>query len=184
MYSLYGILDTKDFKTRYIGYTKSKLEKRLQEHWHASYFRREKNCHRCKWLRSIYDKKLEVKIYVIRTSDSLEEIKDLEKKYIKISKKYRKLTNNTIGGDGTSGLKWSEESRKKNSLNKKGILRPDKRFQVFAENIKTGEIKTFLDKTEAAKYIGCKENAIASVSCGIRKKVYNWKVKFIQKGAQ
>lgn len=179
MYEIYALLDPKDSKIRYIGYT-SEPKNRLNNHIRACLKSREKNCHRCKWLNSLDERPLYKTL--IRTN-SLEEIKQLEIDYIKYYKSLFKLTNNTIGGDGTKGLKWSEESKSKIKDTRRGI-RQDRRYEVRAVNKLTGEHKTFEDKSEAAKYIGCAESSIIDVSIGRRNSVNNWCLKLIKKGAQ
>ena len=182
MYELYCLLDPNNNKIKYIGYTK-RSNKRLKEHINTSLNKNksESNSYKSKWIKKLLkDNKIPTYKILLR-SNSEEEIKQLEIDYIKYFKNYYKLVNNTLGGDGTSGRKPSLKERQNLSLKYKGILKPEKRYKVEILNSKTLEYYIFKDKTEAAKFIGCKENAIMSVSCGNRNKVYNWYVRLINK---
>jgi len=185
MYELYCLVDPTNNKIRYIGYTKrSKL--RLKEHINVALHKTksERNSHKSKWIKKLLRNDI-IPIYkpLVR-NNSEDEIKQLEIDFIKYYKKYYKLTNNTLGGDGTSGRSLTLKERQNLSLKYTGVVRPERRYKVEALNSKTLEYKIFEDKTEAAKYIGCKENAIMSVSCGNREKVYNWYIKLIKKGGR
>ena len=183
MYELYCLVDPTNNKIRYIGYTKrSKL--RLREHINTALDKNksERNSHKSKWIRKLLNKQI-IPIYKPLLRNNFEdEIKNLEIDYIKYFKQYYKLTNNTLGGDGTSGRIPTLKERQNLSIKYTGKIRLDLRYKVEILNCKTLEYKIFKDKTEAAYYIGCKENSIMCVSCGNRKKVYNWYVNLIKKG--
>jgi len=182
MYELYALLDPENNKIRYIGYT-SNPKYRLKEHITLSIKGgRGYNSHRCKWIRKLLKNNKKPIYKTLLKTYSLDEIKQLEIDHIKYYKQFYKLTNNTLGGDGTKGLKWSEESKSKIKGRKipgSGIF-----SKIEILNSKTGEYKLFDNKKEASKYIKCSEKTILSVSCGIRKRVYGWYVNAIKKGAQ
>lgn len=185
MYELYCLVDPTDNKIRYIGYTK-RSTLRLNEHINTAFNinKSERNSYKSKWIRKLSKNDM-IPIYkILLRSNFEEEIKQLEIDHIKYYKQYYKLVNGTLGGDGTSGRTPTLKERQNLSIKYTGIIRPERRYKVEALHTKTLEYKIFNDKTEAAKYIGCKENAIMSVSCGNRKKVYNWHVSLIKKGGK
>jgi len=99
---------------RYIGKTSCGLRKRL--HGHLTDARiKTNNAHRCRWIRSMLSRGCEPKMMLVGEADgdgSREEIA-----WIAYGKQEGwKLTNITDGGEGCSGLKFSEQSRLKMRL--------------------------------------------------------------------
>lgn len=155
-YILYALTDHKD-NIRYIGYTSNKPNNRLKEHINSSFNSREKNCHRCKWIRSLINNNKKPLIKELIRVDSLEKAKLLEIELIKHYKQFVKLTNNTNGGDGTKGLKWSEES--KNNIKGRKIPGSGIKKNIEILNIETGDYK-IVTKEEAINIIGCKMSTL------------------------
>ncbi len=181
MYDLYSLIDPRNNTIAYIGYTK-RPEQRFNEHLKkAITSKAEKNTYKSKWIRKLYEENKKPIYKVLLRTNSIEEVKLLEIDYIAYYKQIYKLKNGTKGGDGTTGYIFSLKDKKNMSLMRSGKLRPNCRFFVEILHSKTFEYKNFKDKTEAAKFIGCSENAIMSVSCGHRKKVYNWYVNLINR---
>lgn len=182
MYELYSLIDPRNNTIAYIGYTK-RPKNRLSEHISVSknLKRSESNSYKSKWIRKL-EKVNEKPIYktLLRTNSEIE-IKNLEIDYIKYYKQFYKLKNNTLGGDGTSGRLLSNAEKENLRIKNKGLIKIEQRFNVEILHSKTSEYYIFKDKTEAAKFIGCKENAIMSVSCGHRKTVYKWYVKLVNR---
>lgn len=183
IYELYALLDPNDNKIRYIGYT-SNPKNRLKEHISSSIGNSRNNIsHKSNWIKSLQKQNKEPIYKTLIITNSLEEIKLIEIDYIKYFRKIYNLTNNTKGGDGVNGLKWSEESKSK--IKGRKIPGSGEMLEIEAFNIKSREYKIFKDKIEASKYIGCSPSSIISVSCGRRKTVFNWNTKTIKKkGAQ
>lgn len=171
MYELYALLEPNNSKIKYIGYT-SKPERRLTDHLYACLNLREKNCYRCKWLNKL---RLENKKPIYKTllrTDCLDCIKEAEIDYINYYSNLYKLTNNTKGGDGVTGLKWSEES--KNKI--KGRKIPgdrNKPKKLLITNSKTKE-ELIVSKEEAVKIIGC---SISTIRGHHNRPVYGWHIK-------
>ncbi len=99
---------------RYIGKTSCGLRKRL--HGHLTDARtKTNNAHRCRWMRAMLSRGCSPKIILIGETDgdgSLEEIA-----WIAYGKQEGwRLTNITDGGEGCSGLKFSDQSRLKMRL--------------------------------------------------------------------
>jgi group I intron endonuclease len=111
---IYCLKHPNTLEIRYVGMTSKSLEKRLNKHIdNAKYTKHNK--HLCNWILSIL--KLDKKPII----ELLEEVdfnvwQEKEKFYIS---KFPRLLNFTLGGEGTFGLKHSEESKKK--MGKKGV---------------------------------------------------------------
>lgn len=176
MIELYALIDPNTNKIRYIGYT-TKVKYRLKQHINACLNLREKNCHRCHWINKLNKEGFNPIYKTLAVVDDLEKAKLLEIELIKHYKQFTELTNNTIGGDGTKGLKWTEESKNRIRGRKSGGTKP---YKVEALNKITGEYKVFDNKSKAAEYIKCSIDSIIGVSCGQRDSVNKWYVKLIK----
>lgn len=172
MYELYALIDPKDSKIRYIGYT-SNSKNRLREHINTSIKTRNKISHKSNWIRSLKDNNLEPIYKTLIKTTSLESIKQLEIDYIFYYKDKYNLVNGTKGGDGVNGLKWSDESRAKI----KGRIIPRKQYKVELTNIKDNNIVILDNKEEAASFIGCK---ISTIRGHHSRPVYGWLIKSIE----
>lgn len=198
--TLYALLDPSK-NVRYIGYTTRDPEIRLRQHLNSYNRGRDKHSHRCRWIKKLVEVGQKPTMLKLVQVSNIEQAKQLEIELIKHYKSFCKLTNNSDGGDGSHGVVWSDESRKRASIAQKpGVKRPHvkwseesrlklrecrlkqpkKRFNVVATHIETGEELVFIDKTEAAKYIGCRPSSIFAVSCGSTGSVYGWKTKLVK----
>jgi len=117
-YFIYSLNEPESDIVRYIGFTGKSLEHRFNQH-----IREKENYRRCKWISSLKKKDLLPSINLIDSCDSLEEVKQKEIHYIKLFKSFGAiLVNGTNGGDlGNTGIKFSEESRKKMSRSRLGV---------------------------------------------------------------
>lgn len=137
MYRLYVLYSNFDYKIRYVGITKKKLQRRINNHiWEAKSKKTHKT-HKLRWINSIILKKYLIFGKTVKKFDTLEKLKNSEIYLISLLKdKNYNLTNSTKGGDFVSekspeglkklrnnklGKKWSIESRIKLSNSKKGI---------------------------------------------------------------
>lgn len=178
VYTIYALTDQND-NIRYIGYTSKSIKKRLSEHIYASLKGREQNCHRCKWIKSLLKSGTRPSVKALIQVDTLDKVKLLEIELIKHYKQFVKLTNNTSGGDGTTGLKWSEEAKNKikgRKIDNSKILK-----QVEGINLITKEYKKFSTAKEASEYINCYIDSVRMVCRNQRSSVFNWKLNYITK---
>lgn len=158
MYELYALIDPKDSKIRYIGYT-SDPKLRFRSHISSSLKSRNKISHKSNWIRDLKQDNLEPIYKTLIRSKNLENIKQLEIDHIKYYNQFYKLTNNTKGGDGVNGLKWSKENKAKI----KGRIIPGGRnipAKIEILNLKSGEYRILNNKTEVAEYIKCSPSTV------------------------
>lgn len=96
---------------RYVGYTSSSLKERLRCHL-KDVDKKSTNCHRNKWIRFLRKENLIPTINLIQENLTKQEAIQLE---IKTISEYKllgiNLTNNTNGGEGGTGYKFSKEQR-------------------------------------------------------------------------
>lgn len=135
IYKIYSLNDPITNEIRYIGLTKKKLETRLCEHISGSKSTKSSKTYKKNWIKSLLDKGLEPVINLIESSLTLNEVKEREIFYISLFKKTCRLTNATEGGDGTSGYKLSEESKRKIGEKNKKSLTGRKLSETHRENI-------------------------------------------------
>jgi hypothetical protein len=116
-WKIYGLKLKNEDCIRYIGQTSCvNIETRLSEHVSHSNKGRYKNAY---WVKKHSN---DIEIVLLEDSiPSLEEANKKEIEYIKLFKSFgAKLNNLTNGGDGTQGIKFTDEHRKKLSDKKKG----------------------------------------------------------------
>lgn len=95
---------------KYVGYTNNPT-RRLNKHNHS--FKHDTNKRTC-WIESVQRKGYEIIMNIIDEKEDFDEIKLLERSYIKFFKSVgAKLKNATEGGEGTKGFKHTDESKKK-----------------------------------------------------------------------
>jgi hypothetical protein len=124
--TIYGLLDPRDDRLRYIGKTVVSLEKRLREH--VSFASSGVISHRCCWIRSLGKVGLRPTIVPIVSIDvglSGTALADEERRLIALHKAMgADLTNGTDGGEGAEGYRHGPEARRKISEAQKGKKRP------------------------------------------------------------
>lgn len=177
-FELYALVDPGSHKVRYIGYT-SYGKRRLSFHIQACKSSREKHCHRCNWINKLLKTNLKPIYKPLLQIDNEEQVKLFEIELIKHYKQFENLTNNTLGGDGTKGLKWSIESRNRQRLKYLGKPRQDLRKKVKLINLTNNQEIEFKDAEEAAKYLKCTTEGIKQVCRNERKKIYKHKAVYI-----
>lgn len=132
---VYTLSDPNTSEIRYVGITYN-VRRRYNEHLRFSKF---KNTHVYTWIRSLKDKP---KVDIIDTC-RVGDFPVLEKYYITLYREMgHNLTNHTLGGEGTYGMKMSDEFKIKKSLSMKGELN-----QFFGKK-HTDEVKKILSEVD------------------------------------
>ena len=117
---IYGLMSKNDSEIRYVGKTTKRVYDRLANHKNDAK-RSPKPRHLLHWMKMVG---VENVTYVI-----LEKCPIGNKDYLSYAERYwisslkemgKNLTNHTDGGEGTSGYRWSDESRKRLSESAKG----------------------------------------------------------------
>lgn len=109
-YQIYGLREPNSKMFRYIGFTKSNLQKRLSSHLCDKTI-----CHRTYWFNYLKRKNVRPVIELIEDKICASEIQNKEINYIKLFRSFgAKLVNGTNGGDGMRNP--TEETRLKMSL--------------------------------------------------------------------
>lgn len=117
-YKIYSLNDPKSGFVRYVGLTKMSLEKRLRFHLCQLKVR----CHKNYWIKKLKSHNLKPSIRLLENSLTKEQASLKEILYIRMFKNLGySLVNNTNGGDGISGYRHTEETKKK--IAKAGIGR-------------------------------------------------------------
>jgi len=112
---IYGLVDPRTSLVRYIGQSSSGM-RRPKHHRNASQLRT-KPGHRSSWIKALQRLELDYEIVVLEALESAELLNDAERWWISIGRAFGwDLTNATDGGDGTRGLKFSDEHRAKISI--------------------------------------------------------------------
>lgn len=116
MIKIYGLIDPRDNRIRYVGKTKRDLDKRLNEHLMNVYLKN--NTYKNKWIKKLL--KLQLCPIIILLEECNENGWELREEYwIRYYKdKYNDLTNATSGGEGLNNP--TIEVRKKISIKNKG----------------------------------------------------------------
>lgn len=116
MITIYGLFSTKDGVVRYIGQCKCTPKERLKAHLRDSI--KMNKSHKCNWIRKVLADGCQIGFTVLKENAVWNEDE------IAFIKHYKNqgfdLVNNTIGGDGAIGAKWSAEAKKKLSESKQG----------------------------------------------------------------
>lgn len=115
-YRIYSLLDPVKEEVKYIGLTSRTLDTRLQEHLTI-------DCRYYKgnWIISLKKKGIQPIIELLEDNLTINEAIVKEKQYILLFKSFgATLTNLTKGGDGISGYKHTEETKKILSIKHEG----------------------------------------------------------------
>lgn len=170
MIDLYALVDPRDNNIRYIGYT-TKPKARFRNHLNTCNKGRAKNTYKCRWISKLLKNNLEPLYKCLVQVENLEKAQLLEIELINHYKSFYKLTNTSPGGSGTTGLKWSEESKKRIKETRKNLIIPKKYKEVILTNTKTNEVLKFKTSKEASEYINCKRNSLTQCARGRRKSI-------------
>jgi len=121
---IYGLVDPRDGQLRYVGKTKNKLAKRLNEHLVDP-----AHNYRTHWLSSLKAQNLVPNAVILQEFTEPEILCDAEIFWIAYFRKMGcPLTNLTDGGEGTMGRKVSIETRAKIGSSNKGKVRSPELF--------------------------------------------------------
>jgi hypothetical protein len=145
---IYGLVDPRDNKIRYVGKTKNTLKKRLSEHL---YKKENSNTYKHNWISSL--KNIDLKPFIIEL-EVCDETNWVEREQHWISK-IDNLTNLTAGGEGVNFFadevlqKISESSKKKweDPIYRKNVSDKQKLYWSIEENRKAMSLKTKGKKT-------------------------------------
>jgi group I intron endonuclease len=126
--TIYALIDPNTDQIRYVGKTKHCPKKRLQAHLYEK-----SKTYKCNWIKSLNGKIPELLILDIVSEDNWI---FWEQYWISQCKCWGfQLTNATIGGEGGSGLKYSEERKKQISNSNKGrIVSEETRLKISIGN--------------------------------------------------
>lgn len=112
---IYGLFDPRDGALRYVGKTNATLDKRLRQHICDANRRKFESLPRFRWIRKLTSVGLSPEIRTLKKSSLDCWVLD-EKEQISIARESgAALLNATDGGDGISGYKHSESTRRKQS---------------------------------------------------------------------
>lgn len=169
MINIYALADPRNPEDiRYIGKTSLTLKERLNAHINKVKYRR---CHSSYWIKSLLIKGIKPIIILINEVPEEDWIES-EIFYIALYKVLGyKLTNHTIGGEGATGYRHTEEFKEsRRKAVKKGYIRKyssrEEAYKAHSELMKkTSRIKEFSNEASLKKAV---ENSIKKTS----KKVY------------
>lgn len=161
---IYGLLDPRTNEVRYVGKSTYGLE-RPKKHQRKSILKRD---HKSNWLRQLFDVGLTCLIVVLEELHDGQDINERETSWIAYGRSLGwNLTNLTIGGDGSSGYRLSEEQKEKIGAAHRGkIVSPATRQKIGA-----GMGTPIIDDTTRITYYSIQEAARAiggHVSCVCR----------------
>lgn len=128
---------------KYVGYTNNP-NRRYNKHLHS--YKRGFSKIKC-WIKSLHLKNLKPIMSIIDERETVGEIKKLEINYITLYKSFgANLKNDTVGGEGTSGYKHSEETKLKISKNNARSMLGKRKYNINDNDVK----KLFLEgKTDS-----------------------------------
>jgi len=118
-YIIYGLADPKTKEIRYVGKSSSG-EARARAHGAAWAIRNEGHLPVTRWILKLRRNGLEPEILILEVAQSPEELSELEKHWIRLKKTEGRLLNLTDGGEGASGYRQSEETRRRRSMSSRG----------------------------------------------------------------
>lgn len=110
--NIYGLIDPRTEQVRYVGWTINSIESRL--YGHISEARKQgKNSHKLAWIRLLLKSGLEPNVVLLEQVE-FTTWAEAEKRWIVVLKEQgNKLTNLTIGGEGSLGYSHSPSAREK-----------------------------------------------------------------------
>lgn len=168
---IYGLLDPRTTEIRYIGKSTYGLE-RPKRHQRRSILKRD---HKSNWLRQLFDAGLTCDIIVLERLREDQDINEREISWIAYGKSLGwRLTNLTVGGDGSAGYTLSDERK-----DRIGAVHRGKTVSVETrEKISAGMGTQVVDITtettyrsiqEAAKAIGGHVSCVCRVLKGVQR---------------
>ncbi len=149
---IYGLYDPRisPIRIRYVGLTTSGLTVRLQGH--ICYSKNLKT-HRDRWIQSLLANNIRPKGIILEAGEN-EKVVEAEIRWIAHYTPTGYLTNHTLGGEGLSGYKHSEETKEKI---RRGNSTPE--AKAFQSKLHTGRVNTpeAIEKTRIAQ-LGVKKS--------------------------
>jgi hypothetical protein len=146
MYKLYYLTSLLDcFQPRYVGYTsREDISERLKEHIREGKYLKSKS-HKVNWINSLIEKSVSPVIIELETSNSIDEVLDLERDYIEEFSKWYKLTNSTNGGE--SSKTFTQDVKDK-------ISQKLKEYYKYNENWNKGRSYKMEEEVKTKRRIG------------------------------
>lgn len=120
---IYGLLEPFSEEVRYVGKTKD-LQGRIRDHLHYD----KSDTYKARWINKLQEQGLDPFVKVLEEVAASTPWQEREKFWIKkLKSEGHRLTNASDGGDGGGayGRKWTEEQRKKFSIQKAGVKQSD-----------------------------------------------------------
>lgn len=118
---IYSLNDPVTNEIRYIGYTSQSLYLRMYDHF-KEFRSKSPNCHKNRWIKKLFQNGLRPTIFLIEDGLTKEVAVKREIELIAYHRSIgTRLTNNTIGGDGGVGYKFTEEQKLAQSKRRTGI---------------------------------------------------------------
>src|SRR5579864_1213223 len=103
---IYGLIDPITQELRYIGFTVQTLRARLSKH--ISDVKKE-TTHKANWIKSLLNKGLKPEIFLLQETNKNEWKEDEQWNIAYFKSIGCRLTNHTLGGDGTLGYKFTPD---------------------------------------------------------------------------
>lgn len=182
MVYLYALIDPLTNQIRYIGYT-THPKTRLRHHVNNCDKGKYKNTHKGKWINKLLSLGVKPVYKQLAEVEKLEYAKLLEMEMISHYRSFCELTNHGNGGEGTTGLKWSEESKTRIKETRKNLIIPQNYKEVIIINKKTKEVIIFKTSKEASEYVNCKRSSLTQCARGRRKSIKGYFCSY-KKGAE
>jgi group I intron endonuclease len=131
-YYIYGLYSSQTGELRYIGQTSWDLNKRLKGHIKEVFSKKRNQTHKINWLKLDISAGFWPYIQLLQEFDNENDLNKAEIYWIKFfNEEGCNLTNQTTGGYGVRGYKFTDEVRAKMSRLGKGRKKPDKYVQLM-----------------------------------------------------
>ena len=131
---VYGLIDPRNGELRYVGKTVGKLQTRWRAHIAPSKLG---DTYRCRWIRQLLAAGLKPEPFVIETHGSEDDLNGAEVWWIAYLRSIGcRLTNTSDGGDGATGVRWSEDRKVRMSEHFRGRVVSDETRKLLSESRK------------------------------------------------
>jgi len=166
-YIIYGLFDPRNGELRYVGKTEGSLRIRLQHHLYRARHSKS-NTYKANWLRSVLDAGLTPEVVELETAPDASSLADAECWNISYYRSLGcRLTNLTKGGEGASGYRHTEATKRRMAEKKRGI--PSHRrgiVQTPEARLKCSMTKTGLTEDQCKAVVACDADGLDSHAVG------------------